>query len=610
MDIACRMRVFLVPLALVAAAVAGGAEVQVKIDSLDGASRTVTRPLDFENGRATFRFARTDLPAGVTRVTLSSDETRIPAGSAGYWVDANGYLGTFKARGKDGAHSVERPQMPFFGAVLPKGAYVALVKGMPYNYTFDVALTNGVYSLAMTYRFDRSDAYDYVTDRPDEDLEVEFIRLEGDAANYAGMARVYRDYQLARKAVVPLKERAKKAPILDYAVNWPEVRIRQAWKPVPSPLPEQTVKDEPPVKPVVTFDRFRRIADEFKKQGLDGAEFCLVGWNVGGHDGRWPQVFPVEPLLGGEEKLKGAIAHAKDLGFKVVAHCNHRDAYLIAENWDAEYIRERNPDGTLQRGERTWGGGRLYTICPQRAYERFAVQQMPMVRSLGFEGLHYLDVYSAVGAEGCPDVRHPLNRRDSAKWVGNILQLGRDTFGGIASEGAYDQNAGQLDYVLYVSFDRPFEAKTYEGLVDRLVPLFQLVYNGIILSNPYTTTVNAQIKGRASELKTIEFGGRPSYYFYANFLTPGKGVNWMGNIDLECDDDEELARSVAQIKRGVDEYRKVRHLQYEFMTGHDELAPGVYRTSYSNGARVYVNYNTASATVDGVTIPAQDWVLK
>ena len=408
----------------------------------------------------------------------------------------------------------------------------------------------------------------------------------------------------------PLRERAKAQPILDYAARWPEVRVRHAWKPVPSPVPDQTVKDEPPVKPVITFERFKEIADAFKRQGIGGAEFCLVGWNVGGHDGRWPQVSPVEPSLGGEAKLREAIAHAQGLGYEVVAHGNHRDAYLIADSWDAEYIREKNADGTLRRGRTTWGGGRMYTICPQRAYERFALQQMPMVRALGFRGLHYLDVYSCVGAERCGDPRHPLNERQSAAWVGHILQLGRDTFGGIASEGSYDQNAGQLDYVLYVSFARPFDAATYKGLVDRLVPMFQLVYNGIILSNPYTTTVNAPLKGRASELKTIEFGGRPSFYFYANFLTPGKGKNWMGDEDLTCATDDELARSVAAIKRGIDAYQKVWRLQYEYMEGHDELAPGVYRTRYADGTRVYVNYNDAPVPVGEVTVPARDWVVR
>lgn len=579
---------------------AAGGELTLEFESMDGTKNTSRVPVAFQGGCAEFRLPRADVPKNLKRLKLSCEEADVPAGSEGYWVNGDGELGTFRARGKDGVRRCGRPHLPFFGAQTPAGTWVAIVTGMPYNFSTTVELKGGVYALSMAYDFHMEDVY--------EDLAVTFRILDGDDANYAGMARAYRDYQLARKAVEPLRERAKAHPEVAYAAEWPAVRVRHAWKPVPSPVPEQTVKDEPPVKPVITFDRFKRVADEFRRQGVGGAEFCLVGWNVGGHDGRWPQIFPVEPSLGGEAKLKEAIAHAQALGYHVVAHCNHRDAYLIADSWDAEYIREKNSDGSLRRGKTTWGGGRMYTICPQRAYERFALQQMPMVRAMGFRGLHYLDVYSCVGAERCDDPRHPLNERESVKWVGHILQLGRDTFGGISSEGGYDMNAGQLDYVLYVSFARPFDAKTYAGLVDRLVPLFQLAYNGIILSNPYTTTVNAQIKGRASELKTVEFGARPSYYLHANFKT--SGGNWMGDVDLTCETDEVLAKSVAAVKRGVDAYRKTWKLQYEFMDGHDELAPGVFRTTYSNGAKVYVNYNDKPSTVDGLEIPAQDWLLK
>ena len=74
--------------------------------------------------------------------------------------------------------------------------------------------------------------------------------------------------------------------------------------------------------------------------------------------------------------------------------------------------------------------------------------------------------------------------------------------------------------------------------------------------------------------------------------------------------DEALAKSVAHIKRGVDAHQKVWKLQYEYMDGHDELAPGVYRTSYSNGTKVYVNYTETPFAADDVTIPALDWIVK
>lgn len=596
------MKLTVLAFAVAVFSVASAAEIRVQITAADGSVKESTVNVTPVNGRAEIRIPKESLPEGVRKVRLSSPSACYPAGTDGYWVDSDGNLGYFKRRDKDMSHRRSVISMPFFGVKTPDGAWVAIVKGMSRHFAFSVDLKKGVYGISMDWHRHMYEVY--------EDLAVDVIWLKGEDANYAGMARTYRKWQLERKEVEPLSERVKKRPVLDYMTKHPEVRVRLAWKPVPSPKPDQTLVDEPLVKPVITFERFMEITDEFKRQGVAGAEFCLVGWNVGGHDGRWPQAFPVEPSLGGEIRLREAIRHAQDLGYHVVAHCNHRDAYLISESWDAEYIRERNPDGTLSRPKTTWGGGRMYTICPRRAYERFATKQMPMEAALGFKGLHYLDVYSCLSAEPCQSDYHPLNAAESVRWVGNILKLAQDTFGGVASEGGHDQNAKHLDYVLYVSFARPFEDKTYARLVDRLVPMFQLVYNGIILSNPYTTTVNAMLKGRPSELKVIEFGARPTFYYYANFLTPGKGKNWMGDQDLVCGTDADLVESVKKIKRSLDAYSGLARLQYLWMDGHDELAPGVFRTKYSDGTAVYVNYGKSPAAVDGVTVPAEDWLMK
>ena len=50
----------------------------------------------------------------------------------------------------------------------------------------------------------------------------------GSDAGYPEMAKAYRDYQIGRGEVKPLRERIKGNPTLKYAVESPEVRIRQA----------------------------------------------------------------------------------------------------------------------------------------------------------------------------------------------------------------------------------------------------------------------------------------------------------------------------------------------------------------------------------------------
>lgn len=545
-------------------------------------------------GVLTVTVKRGELPPGIESVAILPEFATAKIGEDGYFVMPNGHLGAF--REKDGMKKLAASCMPMFGMKTAHKTFVAIVTGMPYNYSLVLRATNGVYRFGPV--FDRGMAEPY------EDIAIAFHFLSGDEASYAGMARAYRKYQLDRKACVPLMQRVKQYPELAYAARVPEVRIRQGWKPVPSPVPDQTVLNEPPIKAVVTFDRVGDILDEFKRQGVGGAEICLVGWNQKGHDGRWPQVFPVEEGLGGEAKLRKVIKKARDMGYQIVAHGNHLDAYLIADCWDGEYIR-KNLDGTLPRSNITWGGGRTYKICAQRAYERFAVKDTAMIAALGFRGLHYLDVFTCVPLPRCDDPRHPLNERQSAFYIDQIMQLAKTTFGGIASEGPYDFCCGNLDYALYISFDKPDQPMP--KMVDRLIPIWQLVYNGIILNTPFATTVNYTAQDRASQLKLIEFNGRPIFYFYSKFKDDGK--NWMGEGDLSCATEEELRQSVAKVKLGYDEFNTLSPLQLEFMEQHEMVAPDVFRTAFSDGSEIITNYRSEAYPYKGTTVQPMGYSL-
>ena len=103
------------------------------------------------------------------------------------------------------------------------------------------------------------------------------------------------------------------------------------------------------------FQHVRVILDEFHRQGIARSEFCLVGWNRGGHDGRYPQIFPVEPKLGGEAELRKTIQHGQKLGYQMVAHDCYFGAYRISEDWSEEYLR-KDRTGTPQKGGGRGGG--------------------------------------------------------------------------------------------------------------------------------------------------------------------------------------------------------------------------------------------------------------
>ena len=79
--------------------------------------------------------------------------------------------------------------------------------------------------------------------------------------------------------------------------------------------------------------------------------------------------------------------------------------------------------------------------------------------------------------------------------------IATDNFVGFASEGAFDFAEKYLNYALYVTWSDLDNNTLFDE-----VPLRQLVYDGIILSNPSTVTMNYTIKGEKSHQKLIEYG--------------------------------------------------------------------------------------------------------
>ncbi len=555
--------------------------------------RQVTAEPDAK-GVVTVTVKRSELPSGVEWVSVLPEFATATLGEAGYYVTPDGYMGTFRLTNATcmvGGPSVfyGRNFMPIFGMKNPRATFVGIIMTMRFEYDLHVRAKDGVYTIAPRFH-----VAGFV---PPDDLTIRYCLLTGKDADYAGMARTYRNDQLAREVCKPIKERMKTHPELAYAAKSIEVRIRQGWKPAPSPVLEQTVATEPPMKAVITFPRVGDIVDALRKTGVKRAELCLVGWNRKGHDGRWPQIFPVEEALGGEKELRALIKKAQRKGFQIVGHTNSSDGYRIADCWDDD-LTAKKEDG-MPFSNSVWSGGQMYALCPQRAYERFYPQDIRKVADLGFRGLHYIDVITILQPPRCHDPNHPCTPKESAFWFDRILQSCKDHIGGVASEGAFDFACGNLDYVLYVYFNG-LSGKN-NPMHDRLIPIWQLVYNGIILSNPFTETVNASTKDRMTQLKLAEFNGRPIYYFYSQFKADNK--NWMGNTDLRCSTDEELEQAAAFVKKGYDDFNVLADLQLEFMEQHEQLAPDVFRTAFSNGSELIVNYGSTAFSYKNTAIP-------
>jgi len=559
----------------------------LRVKRVDGRTEERTRPLE-KTAANVWRLAlpMREITRDIDTLEVHVDAASARKGEAGYFVLSTGLLGTF--RGEKGLLVERRNPMPIFGMKNPRGAFVGIVKGLKYEFSTVVEIKDGTYEIFPRFLI-KEMSFD-----PYEDLVVDFCLLEGKDANYAGMARAYRAYQLERGEVRPLRERARNNPQLAYTADTMFIRVAHGAKNNKARIENQTATNEPPVNVSHTFDDLVRIMKGLKALGVEKAEVCAVGWNLRGHDGRYPTLFPVEPAFGGEAKLREAIACAHSLGYQIVCHCNNTDFYTISDRYNEGDVAKR-PDGTVLKGG-LWAGGRAYSACFQRVHDAYVDEDYRRLSELGFKGTFHIDVTSCITPYPCFDPKHPLNRQQTADYMNRIGEKARQTFGGFGSEGPCDHVARTLDFALYVSA-YPMFMPSKNPMIDRIVPLWQLAYHGIILSNPFHRTIDHPFEsGRTPTdqlpfeerqtlgLKVAEFGGRPVFYYLSY-------------------------KDLAPVKTAYDAYQPLKHLQYEFMEGHDELVPNVFRTTYSDGSEVVCNYSGADYAYRGETVKTMGYRL-
>lgn len=490
----------------------------------------------------------------------------------------------------DYEHIVEDSALPILGFLKNDICFVAIVAGMRFDYDTVVGVRNGRHYIYPRFKLDGEGAY--------EDICVEYRYLYGDDANYSGMARAYREYQLSRGACIPLKERIKGNPALEYAARSMNVRIRLGMKPIPTPVLEQTPENEPEMVISCDFDRMRELIDEFRKQGIKHAELCLIGWNLKGHDGRYPDMFPVEDSLGGEEKLRSLISYGQSLGYQMTCHSNSSDAYSISSMWNPEDIL-MTKDKKISVDPNPWSGGRMYQLCPKVALEQARIT-LPKIAALGFRGIHYIDVISLHPPRKCYSDKHPLNKNGAVEINNGIMKLSKELFGGFSSEGGYDTNIGNLDFALVVHNNTMSEQIP---ICDRVIPLWELVYHGIVLHNTSweSESFNAipddnSTENRRKLLKNIEFGGRALIYFHHMFHGHESEIG-----DGYSTAPGKMEDSVKRAKEYYLEYEKLSYLQYEYMQSHRKISDGIFETVYSDGTKITVDYNKNEYSVTGGT---------
>ena len=552
----------------------------------EGKERIISAQISKENnGDLRITVSAEEIGEGYEYADLFYDFFEADESDNGYYVIsdlAGGRLVRFKETEREGEYKSENKALRLFGCVKNGKGYAGKVIGMSDEYNVMCSKKGGEYRYFLRFPLEGR--------KPYEDISVILHESHEPDFDYNSMAHWYRTLGFESGEIKPLKEKVKENEFVLYAADSINIRIRMCWKPAPSKVEEQTRENEPPIHVACTFGMVEELIDELKAAGVDKADICLVGWNKSGHDGRWPEMFPVEPLLGGEEGLKKLLAKAKSVGYKLNLHTNFTDAYSIAENFSEDIIIKKK-DGSLSKNF-TWSGGRMYDVAIKYFYNTF-IENLKKTAKLGFEGMHYVDVISAISPRRSYDAVYPMNPKEYTDTANNVLEKIKEIFGAASSEAGMDYVIKNLDYVLYGEFPNLWHLEKYNWM-DEQIPLWFIVYHGSILYNADTKTINYSIKPKEKELRVIETGARPAAYCFVDFV---EGMHNWGSEDIvwkQGESPKEAARVIAGMYK---EYCSYKHLQYKFIKSHKYLDKGVSQICYDDGSTVTVDYNKGEYSI-------------
>jgi hypothetical protein len=548
-----------------------------------------------------FTYPKNRIADDVVSIDVIPDFMTARKGDEGYWIDARGAYGRFEK--DEGCYANDRAGwMPIFALKRGDALWYGQVSGWRCDYRFNAVAKGGRYEAFPRFMVKNLREYYPVY----QDIVVDFRRLDGRDADYIGYAKAYRKHQFENAGIKMARDRAKTNPVTDYLLESFVVRISQHCR--KQVLKDRTMRltraNEQPLLVHMPFLICEDFVQQLHDAGVDKTTILSAGWTSGGYDGRYPDMFPVEPAIGGERGFKAFAEKCRALGFQISAEVDYTEMYGPADRFNLDfacrYANGQFPDGGF------WPGGLAYNLCTKKALDMGWCQTdfARLHDVIGFGPL-FFDVMSAIEPRRCGHPVHMMTSDDMGGVYSRLYALAQTTMGGAASECGFDIGIRHLDYINYLWHEIGFlKSNKFNGFQSGVFPVWELVYHGVVF---YTSDRWLQNHTYGNEdrsngafdfgwgiydrkedpekaLKIVEFGSRPILYSHSFSDIPSIVKAWR-------------------------EYRPVRHLQKEEMTGHRELAPDVFETAYGDGSRTVVNYRKTPFAEGSLRIPALGYVL-
>ncbi len=418
--------------------------------------------------------------------------------------------------------------------------------------------------------------------------KINYYLLQGEEADYSGMANVYRDYLTNEKG---LKANTDIKPQM-YLDLYGAVRKQKSILGIPFNI----------VQPLTTYKDTMNILDDLKKSDVRDIVVNYHDWYSEAIDGKIPISASTIRKLGGSKGFNELIAYSKDNEVKL---CPQVDFLKILKG-NLNFLKISNEARTLgTTPAKVFGyklstyfrdiGRPVYNLMMPNKLGKVLTRFTNSYRNYNINGIG-LDTISSMVYSDFSNGNLSTRQETETRWI-DTLKLMKKEYGTVVASAP---NAYALPYVDYI-FDVPADSSHYY-IEDDTIPFYQMVIRGV---KPYTIeSFNFSADKNTKMLRAIETGANPHYEWVGQDTSLLRETKYEGLYSAGYESWMSTAKEDFAVFKKL--YDKI---QSSTITDHNKLAEGVFKSVYDNGVSVIVNYSTVEYRIGNRMIAPKNYVI-
>ncbi|XEC95858.1 DUF5696 domain-containing protein [Paenibacillus tarimensis] len=422
----------------------------------------------------------------------------------------------------------------------------------------------------------------YQRERFHTDRVIRTYILEPDEADYAGMARKYRQYLMDE---YDLKKRAAaKGDPIPLHLTFYGGDLSEGFLGTNSYIP------------LTTTEQAKEIVTSLNQLGINKMNITYEGWQRGGQS-KYGGNLPVDSRLGGNRGMEEFAAYANSLGFPVHLHVG----LYGANNTEKDGFKRRR-DGlrdlssTIIDEYDDVDDSRVTFVSP-RFIEKSFDNDLDFYERLGTNGLVYAQ---ALGTYLNSDFneRYLATRSEVRQIQESIAEKGKKRIGSAYANRPNMYMLPYIDHINKISTEYSFDANVNES-----IPFLQIAIHGLVSYS--AEFVNERDDYVKEHLRSIEYGAQPSFavtYAPSDEILRTYGLKFSFSPHYK----DWTTEMIEQYQLYNENFG---HVQGQFIIGHQTLADGVRETTYEDGTRVIVNYNRTPYRAGNVEVGPEDFTV-